>query len=386
MTNENQPQLPAPVAQEAKAVRLWPLWFIIIILVAFLVAVTVYGGLRLQQIEQLKLQVAHIEQDDNNQNQDLTQLETRLTQRISKMESQSRSQSSQLTTHDRQINHNAIQLAQVGGQSRTDWLLAEAEYLLRLANQRLNIEKDFAGAEAILKTADSVMAESDDPGLYTVRQQLAKDILALQRISQVDREGIYLQLEALIDLASKLDQKYYLDQEKEAFTPELASSEQTETETNESGINSAMQKMLNELKQLVVIRRLDEPVEPLLAPEQIYYLKQNLRLMLEQAELALLDRNQQMYERSLRKAEAWIQTYFLQNRQDTNLLLSTLASLKEKQVNPALPDISQSLQLLKDRVALLYRQHQVPTHTPPQEQTDSKGNASSPTKEGAEAP
>lgn len=386
MTNENQPQLPAPVIQEVKAVRLWPLWFIIIILVAFLVAVTVYGGSQLQQIEQLKLQIAHIEQDDDSQNQGLNQLEARLEQRITKVESQSRSQSSQLTTHDRQINHNSVQLAQVGGQSRTDWLLAEAEYLLRLANQRLNIEKDFAGAEAILKAADSVMAESDDPGLYTVRQQLAKDILALQRVSQVDREGIYLQLEALIDLASKLDQKYYLDQEKETFAPELTTSKQAEPQASEDGINSVMQKMLNELKQLIVIRRLDEPVEPLLAPEQIYYLKQNLRLMLEQAELALLDRNQQMYERSLRKAEAWIQTYFLQNRQDTDLLLSTLASLKEKQVNPKLPDISQSLQLLKDRVALLYRQHPLPSQATTQKQTGGKGNAPSPIKEGDEAP
>jgi len=79
----------------------------------------------------------------------------------------------------------------------------------------------------------------------------------------------------------------------------------------------------------------------------------------------LLDRNQPMYLRSLTKAEQWINTYFSQNKDDTALILSTLSKLKEHQINPELPDISQSLQLLKKRVALLYRQHQVPVPSQP---------------------
>jgi len=359
VTNESQPQLPAPVTQ-TRSVRLWPLWFVIIILITIISALSAYGWVSLQKIDRLGLQLSHIEKDDGSQSRTLQQLENKITQQSSDIIAQSRTLSEQLATHRKQIEHNARQLAQVGGQSRTDWLMAEAEYLMRLANQRFNMEKDFIGAEAILTAANSVLAETDDPGLYIVRQQLAKDILALQQVPHVDIEGIYLQIEALIDLSNKLDQSHYLTQNEEVLSAALALDDTVPANTEESRFSQLLNQTLNEVKQLIIIRRLDEPVAPLLAPEQIYYLKQNLRLMLEQAELALLDRNQQMYEHSLKKAEEWVQTYFLANRDDTALILSTLKSLKEKELNPYLPDISQSLALMKKRVSQSYRQHLVP--------------------------
>ena len=363
MTNENQPQLPVPVTHPPK-VRLWPLWFVIVILITSLSGLAAYGWVNLKEVDQLKFQLTHMTKDDDSQSETIQQLKNQTNKQGSDLLTQSRSMSDQLATLRRQTEHNARQLAQVGGQSRTDWLLAEAEYLMRLANQRLNMERDSAGAEAILNAANSVLAESDDPGLYIIRQQLSKDIFALQRVAKIDREGIYLQLEALIDLIDKLDQSHYQTRLNEA-APSTESTterfeEQSELVTSDGELTQMLDKALNELKQLVIIRRLDEAVEPLLAPDQVYYLQQNLRLMIEQAELALLDRNQAMYLRSLTKAEQWINTYFSQNKDDTALLLSTLSNLKEQQINPELPDISQSLQLLKKRVALLYRQHQVP--------------------------
>lgn len=378
MTNENPSQLPAPVTT-AQKVRLWPLWFVIVILISSLVALAGYGWVNLKEVEQLKFQLTHIAKDDGSQRDTLQRLKTQTDKQAADLLSQSRTLSEQLATLHRQTEHNARQLSQVGGQSRTDWLLAEAEYLMRLANQRLNMERDTVGAEAILNAANSVLAESDDPGLYIIRQQLSKDIFSLQRVSKIDREGIYLKLEALIDLIDKLDQSHYQTLHNEESAPEVA-TEQSELVTSDGQFSQMLNKALNELKQLVIIRRLDEPVEPLLAPEQAYYLQQNLRLMIEQAELALLDRNQPMYLRSLTKAEEWINTYFSQNKNDTTLLLSTLGTLKEQQINPDLPDISQSLQLLKKRVALLYRQHQVPvspqSETSPPESTPSQSNAS----------
>jgi len=377
VTNESQPQLPVPVIQ-TRSVRLWPLWFVIIILITVISALSAYGWVSLQKIDRFGLQLSHIEKDDGSQSRTLQQLENKITLQSADIIAQSRTLSEQLATHRKQIEHNARQLAQVGGQSRTDWLMAEAEYLMRLANQRFNMEKDFIGAEAILVAANSVLAETDDPGLYIVRQQLAKDILALQQVPRVDREGIYLQIEALIDLSNKLDQSHYLAKNEETLSPALALDETATQNTEESQFSQLLNQTLNEVKQLIIIRRLDEPVAPLLAPEQIYYLKQNLRLMLEQTELALLDRNQQMYEHSLKKAEEWVQTYFLASRDDTALILSTLKNLKEKEINPYLPDISQSLALMKKRVSQSYRQHLVPeanTNTRTNKKTNKAANA-----------
>lgn len=368
MTNENQPQLPVPVTRSSK-VRLWPLWFVIIILITSLAALAAYGWVNLKEVEQLKFQLAYLSKDDDSQSKNVQQLKDKVDKQSDNLITQSRAISDQLATLRRQTEHNARQLTQVGGQSRTDWLLAEAEYLMRLANQRLNMEKDTIGAEAILNAANSVLAESDDPGLYAIRQQLSKDIVSLQRVSKIDREGIYLQLEALIDLVAKLDQSHYQTRHSEVITSAESTldttEEQSELVTSDGEFTRMLNSALDELKQLVIIRRLDEAVEPLLAPDQVYYLQQNLRLMIEQAELALLDSNQPMYLRSLTKAEEWVNTYFSQNKDDTALLLSTLSSLKEHQINPELPDISQSLQLLKKRVALLYRQHQVPSAPQP---------------------
>ncbi|MFD2230352.1 uroporphyrinogen-III C-methyltransferase [Alkalimarinus sediminis] len=382
MTNEKQPQLPVPVTPPSK-VRLWPLWLVIIILITALVSLAAYGWLNIKEVEQLKFQLDYITKGDDSKSQTVQQLKSQVDKQNSDLLAQSRTVSDQLATLRRQTEHNARQLSQVGGQSRTDWLLAEAEYLMRLANQRLNMERDAAGAEAILNAANSVLAESDDPGLYAIRQQLSKDIIALQRVSKIDREGIYLQLEALIDLIAKLDQSHYQARHNEATAAANSSAEiaeeQSELVTSDGAFTHMLKDALDELKQLVVIRRLDEAVEPLLAPDQVYYLQQNLRLMIEQAELALLDRNQPMYQRNLTKAEQWINTYFSQNKDDTALLLSTLERLKALQIDPELPDISQSLQLLKKRVALLYRQHQLPTPseaiTPEQALPETKGTA-----------
>ncbi len=124
--------------------------------------------------------------------------------RLQALEDKLSEQRELIATQQRQIDHNARELLEAGNRTRTDWLLAEAEYLLRVANQRLMIEKDIRGALAALESGDEVLAESDDIGVYPVRQQLAKEILALKGIVDVDRTGLYLKLEAAIDSIHQL--------------------------------------------------------------------------------------------------------------------------------------------------------------------------------------
>lgn len=112
---------------------------------------------------------------------------------------------------------------------------------------------------------------------------------------------------------------------------------------------------LERLEKYFVIHRRDEPVEPLMAPDQIYYLQQNLRLMLEQAQLALLDGNQAIFESSLQKAERWIVKYFVAKDPVTKALLSNLSELRGSEIDPELPDISQSLRALKGLMENIYK-------------------------------
>ncbi|WP_027853303.1 uroporphyrinogen-III C-methyltransferase [Marinobacterium litorale] len=230
--------------------------------------------------------------------------------------------------------------------SRTDWLMAEAEYLLRLANQRVLMEQTATGALTLLKATDDILRESDDVALYPVREALANDIAALEAVPVLDVEGVYLKLAAMNRQVDDLRLTPITDRRKlpsmlEEITPE--SVEKTWTE----GAAAAWGKAMDKFEKLVVIQHRDEPVEPLLSPEQTYYLQQNLHLMLEQAQLALLQRKQQAFDASLEKASQWIGNYFNEEDATTQALLRGIGELNATNVAPELPDISGSLKALK---------------------------------------
>ncbi len=230
--------------------------------------------------------------------------------------------------------------------SRKDWLLAETEYLLRLANQRILMENTSEGALALLKSADKILKETDDVSIYAVRKALASDIAALESVPTFDLEGSYLKLAALNEQVNNLRLIPLTDKNKlpsliKEVTPESVSEAWTQD------LKESWAKAVDKLEKLVVIQHRDEKIEPLLSPEQTYYLQQNLHLMLEQAQLSLLQKKQTAFDRSLEKAEGWINTYFEEKDPTTQALLRGIGELKSLKISPEMPDISGSLNALK---------------------------------------
>lgn len=269
-----------------------------------------------------------------------------------------------------QVMAHSAQLGELKHGNRLDWLLSESEYLLRLANQRLSLEQDVRGAELILNAADSVLAEADDPALTPVRVALAEEILALQSIKLSDTKGAFARINALI---KQIDQLEVLDHE-EASHPSDESIETASSTPDESNSNSSpLQAILNELRQAVRVSSFDQDQQLLLTPDQHYYLRQNLRLMLEQASLALLNQEDAAYQSSLTKAEAWIHRYFSANEASVQAALDAISTLKNYQFQAEFPDISGSLRLLKAEIESLYRKRDLmmlapaatPSSTPP---------------------
>lgn len=243
----------------------------------------------------------------------------------------------------------------MGASSRADWLLAEAEYLLHLANQRLLLEHDQKNAEAVMISADKVLAEINDPGLLPVREALNHEILSLQQLSHVDRDGLYMQLSAIISSLDSLSESAYLNTKKEEVRQE--EPVQTSSQTEIPSWKIVWQEIWAELQKAVLIRRLDQPVAPLMAPEQNYYLKQNLRLMMEQANLALLEQNQAVFMHSLKQATNWLENYFDVQDSQTITLLSKLNAMQKLNIAYETPDISKSLRLLKTKIEAMYLNH-----------------------------
>ena len=271
------------------------------------------------------------------------------------LEASRQDQNSFLNRLDKQSLYNTEKLTEMGASSRADWLLAEAEYLMHLANQRLMLQNDLKSAEAVLVSADKVLAEINDPGLLPIRETLNQEILSLQQLSHIDRDGIFMQLSAIISSLETLSESAYLNTKKAEITQKP--EQQAESSQDHGNWKQIWQEIWGELKKVVLIRRLDQPVAPLMAPEQSYYLKQNLRLMLEQANLAVLEQNQAVFQHSLKQASIWLENYFdVQDRQ-TITLITKLANMQELNIAYETPDISKSLRLLKSKIEAMYLNH-----------------------------
>ncbi|QSP95872.1 uroporphyrinogen-III C-methyltransferase [Marinobacter salinisoli] len=351
-TEEAKEQLPAPIAKEKPArPRIWPVWLIALLALAAAIALGLWNWQQWNNNQALIQAVADLKTDTSQLADRLGDGRSQQSQRLQSLESKLSEQRELIATQQRQIDHNARELLESGNRTRTDWLLAEAEYLLRIANQRLIIEKDIKGALSALQSADEVLKESDDIGVYPVRQQIAKEILSLKSISGVDRTGLYLTLEAAIDSVHQLTDQALINSEAPDFTIEDTDDPASEGTEEPDALDLAWTDFKETMMQVVVVRRMDEPVKPLLSPDQSAYARLNLQLMLEEAEMAVLRGNQTLYERALTKATDTIDNWYDDSHPRVSALADTLKELAGKDVDPDLPDISQSLSLLKQRLA-----------------------------------
>ena len=348
---DTQKQLPAPIAQQQQPARtrIWLLWLISIIALVLVLLLVLWNWQQWNNNQANQQILKDLQQETAQLDSRYGERGSQQAQRLQSLTDAVAAQRELIATQQRQIDHNATTLLEAGNRTRTDWLLAEAEYLLRVANQRLLIEKDIKGAASALQSADDVLAESDDIGVYPVRQQLAREMLALKSIAAVDRTGLYLQLEAVIDSIHQLTDQALIHENAPGF---MLSADASDVDAGEPSMAvRAWQSFTRTLKQVVVVRRLDEQVKPLLSPDQSAYARLNLQLMLEEAELAVLRGNQELYQKSLEKARTTVQEWYNADNARVGVLADTLGELASRNVDPELPDISRSLGLLKQRVA-----------------------------------
>lgn len=231
-------------------------------------------------------------------------------------------------------NRQAEQILTLGSATRGDWLLAEAAYLVRLANQRLQVEGSVDNPMAILETVDDIFVQLNDPELVAVRNALAVDIAALRMTEKVDREGIYLELQAI---SSALEALPILEPHTD---PKGAQTEQKSDQTP-STLAETVERFSEKFGNLIVVQKRQQPIEPLLSGAEQTMVRQNLYLLLEQAQSALLREEQTIYSSNLNKAEILLRRYFQLNS-ESDALITRLQALAEGPVSQQLPDISGS--------------------------------------------
>ncbi|EAQ67302.1 uroporphyrinogen III methylase [Marinomonas sp. MED121] len=236
------------------------------------------------------------------------------------------------------------QLSRLKNTSKEDWKLAEAEYLVRLANQRLLMEKDINGAEQMLVSADAILAEMKDPLLFDTRRALAKDIQALKSTRSFDLEGVYLQLEALSSQVKELPQK-----EASKLFSQAAKQDSTDTPEPELSYMKALgQDIWQTLRSLVVINYNSKPIKPLLPPTEYQQLVTGIQLQVNVAQLALMKQESSVYQIALEHIANAVNEHFDIDSAGVSGYLTSLTALQQINVSPELPLPRDSLTSMRD--------------------------------------
>lgn len=242
------------------------------------------------------------------------------------------------------------------GSARQVWIEGEVEYLLRFANQRLALNRDRHTALVALEAADARLADLKDLRFIDTRAALRTEIAALKNFAAPDLTGAALSISAYLAQIPQLPLRISAPT---SFTPnaKTAAAEDAYTTLDEpewqQNARQALRDFWQELKTLVVIRRDQAAYEMLLAPEHEFLIYQNLQLQLAAIRIALLRGDQALFSHSVNAARDWLNAWFMNDSSKVNVLDSELEKLAKLELQPSLPDITQSLSLFRDTIAKL---------------------------------
>ncbi|HSO07108.1 MAG TPA: uroporphyrinogen-III C-methyltransferase [Pelomicrobium sp.] len=227
------------------------------------------------------------------------------------------------------------QIYQDLSKSRDEAVLADAEQLVSIASQQLALAGNVKAALAALQGADQRLAKLDRPQLAPARKAIAADIAKLEAVPHVDTTGLSARLDALAERVAGLPLA--------AEARPAASAPPPAQPPTGSAWRDLLAAAWRDLRALVRIRKIDAAEAPLLAPDQSYFLREQLRLRLLSARLALLNRDPGVYRRDLATAEDWLKRYFNVESPEVKAALEEVRELREATVSVQLPNIEDSL-------------------------------------------
>lgn len=276
-------------------------------------------SLRLSSTDQLSHQVQQIAQQSNETSRETSARLALLESRFS----QSQNQQIELEAlyQDLMRNHD-------------DWILAEVEQLVIIANQQLELTGNVQSALAALEAADMRLQRIDKPLFSRLRETLKQDMDHLRALPYVDINGIALRLDTMSQQVDGLT--LATDSRPRATPPDS-------TAPPRGPWSALTQKIMNDLMNAVKIRRMDSPELPLLTPEQTFFLRENLKLRLMAARNDALAHQETRYQNDLKIASAWLTRYFDTSLPSCMLIKKDLDQLLATPVMIPVPDISATL-------------------------------------------
>lgn len=321
---------------------------------------TLQNSLKQNISKDINKQLANI---TSQQNEQFTALEQKVNQNL---DAQTQSQQQVMTKVDDAIKiteRNFTDLNErLSAISTTDhnvWLISQANYLVNIAGRKIWSEQDYATARLLLRTADSSLAQANDPSLLPARQAIHKDISDIAAISSIDFDGIVLSLLTLTDTVTQLP--LVENYQGVNLTDNQANNLKTSVPTKENnsisssiydwydnliiGSQSFLQKFIQvekydnfgeciaEAGQDKEKARKCQTLAIALTPEQMLYLRENIKLRLLIAAQAVPRHQESVYQQALNDVSFWVNAYFDHNATNVKTFLNDVDKLKQQNIS-----------------------------------------------------
>ena len=286
-----------------------------------------------------KMVVAAPTQDVKFDTTQLAQLESanKATQdKIAQVEELINAKSHELVGLQSQINKVS---AQANAQQPTDWLFSEADFLLNNALRKLVLDNDVDTAVSLLKLADETLAKVSNSQSAAIRSAINQDLKQLLSVTGIDQNAV---MQKLSQLANTVDELPVLDVNfgDDQNATKLSDSLSDWAENAEKSATS----FLNHFIRISPKHGADR--KELLAPNQDIYLRENIRLRLQLAIMAVPRQQNELYKQSLEAVASWIRSYFDTNAEVTQSFLKSVDELSEVSIYVDVPSQLQSLSML----------------------------------------
>ena len=250
-----------------------------------------------------------------------------------------------------QLERRVAELTEAGFEAAAPqdsrWKIQEANHLARLAAQKLELERDIPSAMNLLQRSDRALSESGSTNVLRVRQRLARDIEVLRSTPAPDQDAAIFRLQALIERVESLS--LLGSQREKLLSGRTARSAVTDELAGDT--TGLFETSLEFLSTIFVWRKWEDLPEAMLIPGQEAVIRQNFRLMLEQAKFAVLNRSDLLYQHHLKNALDWLQTYIVTETGSGAAAYRELVELTAVEVDTELPSLSESLRTLEQLAA-----------------------------------
>lgn len=221
---------------------------------------------------------------------------------------------------------------------RDEWTLAEVEQVLLIANQQLQLAGNVKAALIALETADARLARAERPQLTALRRVIGQDIERLKAAPYMDVVGSALRLDNLIGQVEAMP----LAAEQRPSRPDA------QIDPAAGFWQRGWRELKQDLRDLIRIQNVDKPELPLLPPEQAFFLRENVKLRLMGARLALLAHDEASFKVDVKAASEWLTRYYDGGDKSVAAAQSTLKQLQQTDFGDRVPDISASLDAVRN--------------------------------------